>query len=219
MLHTKRFFLALLGALFLSSCDPIEGKIGVLKQFRAVIVDQNCIPGRDPCQPEKKVVIPSGEHDAKVSFVSKKLAVVSIKVKKTTHRLNFSIPSGLEIPTNGEFKISSKDSGQLADLEAGIQTLVDNSEIYGGEEACKWETQERVCRVVPLPNGGWGEECYWRTVEHWGRQDVEYFFRTTTQKMKSNLIDPSTAEKLAEFGGDRADTEKIYTYKGQCRFY
>lgn len=216
----KRVILTSVLSLFavgLMGCDPISGSINVREEFKAVATDPNCIPGRDQCSVEKSVKIPTGVLNANVLFRSKREAVLNIKVKNTTQQLVFKIPKDKPIPeTNGEFTLTSKESGQPFDLTAGLKTTVENSSQYSGYESCTVTIREQVCYVNPLPNGS---TCQFVDHVYQGRQYVEYYYKTTTTVMNAALVKSTSASTLADFNGSKSNSDKIYLRQDPCQIF
>lgn len=205
-----------IGVLGLAGCDPLKGNINVVKEFSLIVGDANCVPGRGgSCPVEKKVKIPVGTMESKVDFQSKRAAVLTVKVDRTSNSATFNIPKDKNIPERtGEFVLSARESGQPVDLAAGLTTQEHDSGITRGVEQCSYTRQERVCYPVPAPVY---QDCRWESRTFWGYQEVEYYIHYTDRFMRANLLEAGTQNVVAQFNGEDHDSRKVYTYQGICR--
>lgn len=197
--------LVLLGVL---ACDPIKGTLQVVKPFTALAGDSNDEEGL------KNVTVDAGSYSMKLEMSGKHSAEMKLKSGRQEFVLSLQIPKGKEIPQNGAFALSAKESGQPFDLSGENKTTVTESDQERGQESCQEQVRERVCgyRGNPPQYVCWDEIRYRQ-----GWMDVEYYFRTTRQEMTAQI--QQNAELTASFAGARSSDEKIYTYRGFCRGY
>lgn len=203
----KLFIIANL--LLLAACDPFEGVISVKQPMNVKSSEKSpgCSPDSDPwgCNQIVNVVIPTGDHSAKLDFVSRDQIQLNLKVNGKKKQLNLDLPKKLNVPDNGPFSISAADLGQDFSADGQANTMVTDSEIQRGWDQCTYQRNEVVC----TPQGCHTE---WRTV--YGQQQVEFFNRNTDQKITVNFV--AAAAQLSSFNGQRVFSERIYTYRGQC---
>jgi hypothetical protein len=217
-----------LGLSLVVACDPIRGTLQVNRSFEAKAGSSfssaaYCSGEMYPCGNEtQSISIPVGQHNMKVDMITRKDAQLLIKVGKTEHKIELSIPDGKQIPATGSISISAQESGQPFDLHAQTQTDVSRTELERDLESCEIVWQERVCGIRPGKSGKGSDvkdekpvyECWTETFRKPGTQDVEFFYETTTQHMQAQI--QQSGSQVASFSGLRTNTEKIYTYKGTC---
>ncbi|MDA8130326.1 MAG: hypothetical protein M0011_02360 [Elusimicrobia bacterium] len=56
--------------------------------------------------------------------------------------------------------------------------------------------------------------CYTQWVTQWGHQNVTFHFQTTTRDLAAGFVQGD--QTLGSYTGKSVETEKIYTYQGQC---
>lgn len=208
----KKIILASSLLVLFSGCDPFEGLLSVKQTFTVKSTEKQ--PGCSPdnswgCDQIVEVKIPVGDVSAKFEFPSKTQIVINTKINGKKRTLTLDLPKKLNIPSNGEFSIPAQDLGQSFGAAGRAETNVTDGPIRQEYENCTYQKREYVCYVV---NGQHVCREEIRTV--WGRRHVEYQERNTDQKMAVNFGQGDNI--FATFNGQRAFTEKIYRYQGQC---
>ncbi len=207
-MKNKLLWLALLAG-GLTSCNPVTGLLKVEKPLKVIHQQaQNCNPMGHACPDQKETVnINPGDYVIKMQLSSKKVAVISMKTASRQLTLNLNIPNGRGIPENGPFHLTAQESGQPFDFESVMTTKRTDSTSQRTFEACQVEQNETICN----PQGCW--------IEHrirQGARDIQYFDRTTVQKLEGSFMDPSSKEQLALLDGDRSSVQRIIQSQGLC---
>lgn len=187
--------------LFLTACDPFEGTLSVKEAFTVTSTDRDDVV---------QVTIPAGDQSAKFEFPSKKEIQIKLKINGKKKTLKLELPKKLNIPANGEFSISSTDLGQSFGAAGRAETKVTDGPIRNENEQCSYTRYETRCHVT----GNGQTVCQQVPVTVWGRRWVEYQERHTDQKIAVNF--GSADRVLANFSGQRAFSERLIRYEGQC---
>lgn len=208
----KKIMIASSLLVLFSGCDPFEGVLSVKQNFTVKSTEKQ--PGCNPdnsfgCDQVVDVKIPVGAVSAKFEFPSKTQIVIQTKINGKKKTLTLDLPKKLNIPDNGEFSISAQDLGQAFGAGGVAQTKVEDGPLRRENESCSYQRREYVCYIVNGQNVCREEV---RTV--WGYRQVEFQDRRTDQNMAVNF--GQGANIFATFNGQRAFTEKIYRYQGQC---
>lgn len=202
-------------ALALSACQPLKGPLQVSDHFRAITKDK------------KVIVVNQGNYDSEFKYDDRKREV-EIKIKGLNGRnekLKFKVPNSVHIPTTGgTFAIRGADIGQEFDLGGRVGYQVNDSELRRTRETCSYTVPERLCevrRVCPdsppgRPRRPCRNETFCRTVYHtvYGRQEVEFFVRSTYQSVEANFSQGRRG--LARLSADKNSVETITTYRSRC---
>ena len=195
-----------------SGCDPFEGVLSVKQNFTVKSTEKQ--PGCSPdqsfgCDQIVDVKFPTGDVAAKFEFPSKTQIFIQTRVSGKKKTLTLDLPKKLNIPNNGEFSISAADLGQNFGAGGRAETKVEDGPIRRENESCTYQKREYFCYVV---NGQTVCREELRTV--WGYRMVEYQERNTNQKIAVSFGQGENV--FATFNGQRAFTDKIYHYQGQC---
>lgn len=198
----------------LTACEPISGSINFVKSITVKTQQQNgCGRGEmDACQ-TTYTAIPVGNASFDLLFRNEQSLTLTVKAGKKSIATDIMLPKGKTIPANGRVVFTSRELSQPFDLEANMRTDVSETPEEWGWEECTYTTREEVCRRDSKK----GYICEIETVEHRGTRDVRFFYRTTDEYLEGRLTTPSNAADLiATMSGTRHDTDKIYTFQGQC---
>ena len=202
-------------ALALSACQPLKGPLQVTEHFRAITKEN------------KVVVVSRGNYDSEFKYDDRKREV-EIKIKNLNGRdekMKFKVPNSVHIPTTGgTFAIRGTDIDQEFDLTGRVGFQVNDSELRRTLDSCSYSIPDRVCevrRVCPdsrpgRPRRPCRNENFCRTTYRtiFGRQEVEYFVRSTFQSIDVNFAQGRRA--LARLAADRNSTETITTHRSRC---
>ncbi|MEQ1722702.1 MAG: hypothetical protein ABL930_05970 [Pseudobdellovibrio sp.] len=206
--------LVLVSLLGLTACDPFEGVLSVKQPMNVKSTEKQ--PGCSPdnsfgCDQIVNVTVPVGDVGAKLEFSGKTQIQINLKINGKKRTLTLDLPKKLNVPDNGTFVVSAQDLGQDFAAQGNAQTVRTDSQVYRGWDSCTYQRQEQVC--YPAPNGGVTCHIEWRNVN--GQQQVEYFNRDTKQDISVNFVSAQNS-LISNFSGNRASSERIYTYRGQC---
>lgn len=228
--------LGLVGIIALSACNSVRGTIEVYKSFtytnksssemisfcRSHPTDYYC-KGVDTDN-ETVTVVP-GSYGATLELASASQAFLTIDYKTKSGdktKLSFKMPNGQAFPRyQGDVSLSSAQTGQAYDMRGRVETEESDSSPTQSTESCTYTVQERVCRYENVTDrqGRTHREhrCCMEPVTYPGRQDVEYYYHTTTTDFNVGLYAPSSSDLLAAFKGRSTSHDKVYTYQGICR--
>lgn len=205
--------IALLSVLIaLTGCDPFEGTLSVKQELTVKSTEKRpgCNEGDSfDCNQIVSVKVPAGDVSAKFEFPSKKEIQIKLKINGKKKTLNLDLPKKLSIPANGEFTVTAADLGQDFGAAGRAETKVTEGPIRNETEQCSYTRYETRCHVVNNQT-----VCHQVPVTVWGRRWVEYQDRQTDQKIAVNF---GAADNIAAtFNGERAFSERIVRYQGQC---
>lgn len=202
----------------LSGCDEIDGQLQVNQAI-------NLKAGK------KTVTLAQGLYDAQLEPKSATKVNLEVKIGKDKKDFSFQVSKGKKlIADDGQINIAARESGQAYDVLGQQQINVSNSESIRTWESCTFSIQEYRCHREAFPEtcnddgrghrrcrgGGFRQVCGNETVFVSGRQDVEYYIRTTVTSVALDLVVPNSSDAVAHFSGSRAENERIYTYRGFC---
>ncbi len=188
----------LLAALFLVSCEKIEGQLNITKDLKLV---------------NSKGVT----HLLKVGTYSADIQANTSK--KITLRLNndsdekFNFSHDGNIPSNGPFTISSKMSGQPVDLSGDVKTTTTNSEVRESNQSCTYQRPVQVC--FPIPQGG--VSCTVQYQTGFGYQWTRYYDRETNKTVNLSVKAMSSVDESADFHGDITFVDRVVLNQSECR--
>ncbi len=215
--------LGLLTSLALIACDPINGTLQVAQSFTALAgssSQQNCGQENPNCGAswgKHQITITPGSYNMSVESGRNDLQI-DLKGANLSEKLELTIPAGKQIPDSGRVTLTSQETGQPFDLEAVINTDVQDSAKTNGYETCQVSYQEQVC--APTGDGGPGNppqiHCWFETHTRQGQQQVEYFVRSTNRSMTAEILLLGSTTSAAHFSGNRMSKQKIYTYQSPC---
>ncbi len=189
----------------------------------------------------KRKTISAGDYKAHISFQSKKKITLKVKSERYNYdEIDFNIPEGTYVPRySGDINLTSSQSGQPFDISGVIDTQEEDSDTMYGTETCTYTKRVKVCRRVENndnsevrnnrgrgrrgPGNGEGRRrrgsrrvCEWEYQTVYGTQDVEYYMHYTTTTMSLDVLSKGGNSLLGKFDGSKHDSDKIYTYKGEC---
>ncbi len=209
----KRVLMIVSGAFFVTACGGIDGDL-ILSSPLTVVDSKG-----------KTKVIQPGHFDAKIKLEGRGGKELEIKIDDAVNgkdvKLELKIPPGTVPSYSGSFEILGANVDQAFNIRGEIDTDEYRTERTRSIESCSTRVRRTECRDV-IVTGPDGKKRRQRRCEDVvrsviGRQDVEYYHRTTTVRANADFIDPASEAALGRFGGSRSDREKIYTHQGLCR--
>lgn len=193
----KNVILAATAALFLTGCDPFEGLLTVNSPL--------VVKG------DKAVTIPAGQYDAKLEMPSKKEIQIKLKIADKDTKIKIKTATELNIPDNGDFTIPAATLNQDFHAAGHTDTVTTTGPVNTGYQGCTYQRRETRCYADQ--QGHTVCQDYWYTVN--GQQYVEYQDNQTDRKIRVGFYKDSSGY-LATFTGQKASTERIIRYQGQC---
>lgn len=192
--------------------NTIEGNLTVDKAFIGKAFQNLPCSGEggEPCYTEKDVQINPGSYKTQINFNNRTEFEVQIKAKNTT-TLKFRLPSDLNIPENGTFTLSPRQSGQPFNLVGIVETESRRSQVFRERESCTVERWEQECYITPQ-----GRVCHNVLRTYPGFRDAEFYFIDTDQRLAVHLAAPQDASVFAVFNGEKSTRDRRYTYQGPC---
>jgi hypothetical protein len=193
----KLLLLVMFVALFLVSCEKIEGHLNVNREL--ALVNSKGMTH----------LLRAGTYTADVSTQSS---------RKFTLRLNndsderFFFKHAENIPDNGSFSIDSNSSGQPVDLKGEVSTVVKNSDYKSEFLTCSYRTAVQVCS--PSPRGGMECRIEYRII--YGHQWVTYYIKETNRHVEMDISAANSSEVAADFRGDIRFFDRIITNEARC---
>ncbi len=205
----KGLLLCLFIAFIAYGCQDFEGNLVVVKSFEVLDDKKN-----------ELVAIPVGDHAGKISVVARdKIKIKSDTISKRGVVLDIG-RANLEKFKNPSFELLGEEINQEFDIVGTNQTTYSDSTIYAGSEQCLYYDTVQQCRVecsgVP-PAQVCRRVCRWVQVQRYGRQNVQYFYRTKLQVLSLEFL--AGDEELGSFGGESIERNKVYTYQSPCFRY
>ncbi len=188
--------MALLPLIFiLVSCNDLTGTFLVEKEFKlknTYTQDEDSIVSKD-----------YGEVKVKPLFRGRSMRLALTR----SDAYDFNIPKNA-IPENGEFQITSAQSGQDVLLSGAVKTERVRTEIENAYVDCTYLRVEKVC----TPQG-----CFDTSVSVYGKKWERRYFERTNQWLNMSILSNNAQDKLAKFSGDVSFTQKIVLSDGMCR--
>jgi hypothetical protein len=182
-------------ALFLVSCETINGKFTVTESVR--LKDGS-----------RSVSIPVGNYNASLRVTTKK---VKLEIGDG-NKYKFQIDPNAIPQRNGSVFFSAAEVEQPYDVSTTVRSHVSETDSRSGSESCSYQQPYTVC----YPDNRGRTVCHteYRTV--YGYRQVQYRVRTTDKSLLVNLLSPGTEVAVANFEGRDVNRERIYEYVGQC---
>jgi hypothetical protein len=198
------FSLVILSSFLLTGCDEvIKGPLKV----------SSSLPFRTG-KSEKLVRLEEGTYKAKVTF-NPEDRIFKMKVKgaevvcagiKKNHTMKFTIPSDVEIPTEGgHFKVDGRDILQPFDLEGNLKVAVDRSELKNGTENCVKESLVSDDGDEPSSHS-----------KNNGKREIVYRDRKITREYEFKFINTQIQEEPSVFTGENETSDIEYVSVGTC---
>ena len=179
------------------------------------------------------------KRGVKVVSPGQKVATLKLKTKKKIQlvfnnngkktKVNFKVPSGVNIPRDfGRLRLSADEIGQSYDLDASVDSRTTSSEPRYGTETCyrtvtrpvrrcrtvndgyrrecRYENGRRVCRNVPNRR----RVCHtvWESVRLSGFRDITYVINSVVKEFSLNLINPENQRLSAQFKGSKYSSHR-----------
>ncbi len=192
--------LCALTAVILTGCDfELDGDIKVA-QTLTLKNDKN-----------KAVTMVPGAYKTEVEYKKKKNRLeLDLKVNGKKQEFLFALPAGFEFPKKGgSFVIPAQVSGQPLDFGGHLTVAESDSEEMSGYESCSYQTYGWTC-----DDRG---NCYYGSITQSGSQEVHYYYHYTTYDLDAALLPSGQSTHMATVAGVKRESEKVYTYYGECR--
>jgi hypothetical protein len=187
-----------LAAIFLVSCEKIEGQFNITKELKLIN------------SKDKTHLLKMGTYTAELLEKSSKKIILRLS---NDNNEKFIFAHDIKFPENGSFIISSKTSGQPVDLLGTISTIVTNSDISETTQSCSYQAPVQIC--FPIPQGGVSCSIQYQTV--FGNQWIKYYDSQTSKNINLSLRELNATEESAEFHGDITYTDRIIINQSICR--
>ncbi|MGE3975235.1 MAG: hypothetical protein AB7F59_11985 [Bdellovibrionales bacterium] len=204
----KKLLLVLAGVGLLTSCNDIDGMLSVTSPL---LIKTK----------KEQVTLATGQYNAELDY-DEGDRTIEFEIKNARGdkdlKSKFVVPAGRNLPReNGEFTLTALEIGQDFDFHGSIKTMYSRSQRYRTTESCSYQRPERVCyqRTDRYGRVYWDCHTVYRT--YYGYRDVEYHDERTEREVEAAFAAPGSDQTLAQFAGQRTDTERVYDYTGVCR--
>lgn len=199
--------------LLFTACDPIEGSIQVLKPFTMQTLEsRNCGNGEQDMCRTISVTVPAGSHSFTLTMKNN-AATLDISAGRVKAFTDIQIPSGKTIPDNGTVVLTAQESQQSFTSVLNVKTIVSQTDVERGEESCTVTVYEDRCDYDRNGN----RRCQTVRVDLPGTRQVEFYYRNTDKYLEGKLTAPNDLnDVIATLSGSNHDSDKIYTFQGQC---
>ena len=173
----------------------------------------------------------------KVKFTGKKTFELQFNDKKFEFKTQQNLK---KINAGDRLQLPAGSNGQSYNLDAQYNVDTSSSGIISSVESCSYSVTEQRCQNITqpkscqqvtecAPNGGscktrevctdgqTVQKCGPVSVTRYGNQAVQYYNRTTTDRLDGVLLHPSNNAVVANISASDSNSEKIYQYKDICR--
>ena len=173
----------------------------------------------------------------KVKFTGKKKFELQFNDKKFEFKTEQNLK---KINAGDRLQLPAGSNGQSYHLDAQYNVDTSSSGLIRSVESCSYSVTEqrcqdiyqpKACKVVTecAPNGGSCKtrevctdaktvtKCGPVSVTRYGNQEVEYYNRTTTDRLDGVLTHPSNGAVVANINASDSESEKVYQYRAICR--
>lgn len=213
----KQLMSVLLVSVAATACVNLNGQLDVKQPLNAKIKS-----GFLHLQ-TKDTQIQPGIYDVSLSSRSDKKILLKIKPQGTDQK-EISIPikgqEDLDIPSVGEFKLSSGEIGQPFDVVGSLKTEYSESSRERILESCTITRFETHCfDIGNQPSSGQFPpqvNCTEVTVSIPGEKVVEYHTAYTSRDATANFINPQTKDVLAELTSSGTESHRVTDFEGPC---
>lgn len=175
-------------------------------------------------QEKYKKVIEVGSYHARVVPGRRNIKIKLYdpeKRSKVLQEFELKVPRKVELPkTSGEISLSAAQVGVNMDVKGTIDTQYSTSDTTRTTETCTYE--------VPVQECGWVDredeegnthsvyDCWTEYETHYGTHEVEYYYSYTDKDLNLQLFRGNTNVLLSTYHGTWHNSDKIYTYQGEC---
>jgi hypothetical protein len=155
-----------------------------------------------------------GNYTADINVSSKAVEVVVPVSRRDKQIFKLAIPKGMDLPENGQFTLTSAQSGQPFHLVADVMTEIRDTLPRRDIESCTYQRWETIC----TPTGPNGQVvCSQQPVTAWGRRMVVYFDRFFKRDLKAVIFENESLQtKLAISQGLNQSVQRIFLEQGTC---
>lgn len=211
-------------AILSTSCiSSLDGQLHVLKPM--LVKKQGGFLGLK----KKKITLSPEIYKSELAINGEQNLTLKLKLNENEVNIPLNSDSTINIPANGEIKVSHLETKQPFDIVGVIKTDIEESSSSRDIESCSITVMERHCDKVcvrppsapdhrdrdPVPRCE--IVCRNEPTTIYGRQEVEYHFEITHRNVSLNFINMKTRELLANFQGKNSELRTVYDYKGQCK--
>ena len=177
----------------------------------------------------EKITLAPGSYRADLKINSQKSFTLKLRLdKKNDKEILIPIKSDddLNVPENGNVKISGNEISQPFDLAGTIKTEYSNSDTTRDYESCTYTVRnstrcERVCTTSRSegrrPETRCDNICRDVVITVNGSRMVEYHTRYTSRKLNVSFKDTTSKAKLASFTANGTESQRVNDYTGECR--
>lgn len=187
----------------------------------------------------KKIEIQPGTYEGALKIKSKTKVVLEMNLPTGKASFDFKTTQNLkELSERKPIRIPAGSSGQPYAVEGAYDMELDSTDHQRAVESCTYSVPEYRCHFVRdrhdrhdhrdhrdhrddrdrdhRGHHGGRERCGYESVSYPGTQEVEYYYSSTTEKLILKLMDASQ-RVVATFKGTDYDSDKVYTFKSECR--
>ena len=179
-------------SLVLVGCDRIEGQLNITKEFK--LINNRGVA----------TTLAVGTYNADIDSNSK--TRFTLRLNNDSNQKYVFNHSG-NIPSNGNFKVESKVSGQPVDLNGTVTTRVTESQVQQRFETCSYQVQ--ICQQTPN-----GNVCTLQT--RFGNQWTRYYDRQTDKNVTLSVSEANATEQSADFHGNVSYIDRIILSQTAC---
>ena len=212
----------------LTSCKDLGGTLSVRE-----VISLNSEAGA-------QVQIQPGNYSGALKVNSKKKIKLEMKLPGQQVAFIFKTSQNLKDLKSGDrVQVSASTSGQPYDIDGIYQVTSSSTQPQRSVESCSYNTTEYRCHRVTTPQtcqivkecdpsdpsqcaerevctgGETRDVCGNETVSIPGNKDVEYYYTTTTEGVRLQLL--ANQRSVTEFTGSDSSSDKHYTFQGVCR--
>ncbi|MBC87275.1 MAG: hypothetical protein CL677_08865 [Bdellovibrionaceae bacterium] len=127
-------------------------------------------------------------------------------------RLKFKTRDRIDIPTNGDFEITPRQSRLNVTLTGEVETTEEYVDRYRDREQCWYDEPVKRCYTSGNPPR---TVCRWEMERRSGWKDVDFDLYRIHQVISLEIFD-ITLEMVGEFNGDDTWNRKVIRYESRC---
>lgn len=185
----------------------------------------------------QNVVLDPQYKSSKIKFTGKNKFELHLNDKKFEFKTSQNLK---KLKSGDSLYLPAGQNGQAYHLNAIYNVDTSSSGLIRSNESCNYNVTERRCQDIVQPKAcqqvtecnPQGTSCKTRevctdgqtvtkcsdvSVTRYGNQEVEYYNRTTTTRMDSQLLHPENNAVVANINVADNESEKIYQYRAICR--
>lgn len=215
-----QLFVSFVGIVILVGCDgkPIVGEINVKEAIHYKAALTNCLNSDhfdESCNRTDAPIIQPGKYSVSLRQSGKNTVKVEVKNKAITHKFDLKT-NDKKIPLDGDFNLTSGQSGQPFDFTSKIKSENSESPEYSGENSCvEEEYGGSHCYISSRSaDGSMVETCEIRRIIYQGEEQERYYYATTSTGLIGQVSVGSKV--IANIDAERNISKKIVTYSSGC---